>query len=223
MRRATWSALVGIALLGAAGCASDDLVGDATQATVGVRAAGCSLVDRLGTGAVIVDGDRTLIVTSAHTVAGSTTVTIERSTQRTEVELLAIDPERDIAVLSAPGWAEPGRPLADPTAGESVRLAVWDPDEPIEVSETTITQLLRVTIEDIYVQGEHERQAFEIDASVVRGDSGAPVIADDGDVLGIVYARSRERGGVAFAVAATDLRAVIADATDSAVDPGRCV
>ena len=53
------------------GCTSDTPVDDAIDAAVGIRASGCGLVDRLGTGAVVDAGDRTLIVTSAHTVAGS--------------------------------------------------------------------------------------------------------------------------------------------------------
>ena len=187
-----------------------------------MRATGCGLVDRLGTGAVIDDGDRTIVVTSAHTVAGSATITIERDTRRSEVELLALDPRLDVAVLAAPSWAGEGWPLADPTAGIRARLAVWNPEAGIEGSETTIRRLLRVTIEDIYLDGAHERRAFEIDATIVRGDSGAPVIDDQGSVLGIVYARSRERDGAAFAVAASELQAVIDTAAASSVDAGRC-
>lgn len=207
----------------AASCAADDPVGDAADAAVGVRATGCGLVDRLGTGALVDAGDRDLIVTSAHTVAGAASITVERHTRRSEVELLAIDPERDIAVLSTPGWTEPGRRLdTTPSRGEAARLAVWNPDESMSVSETTITRLLRVTIEDIYVEGEYERRAFELDATVIPGNSGGPVVADDGSVLGIVYARSRARGGVAFAVSAVEVADVVADAGTDPAEPGRC-
>ncbi len=222
MTRRTFAAAAVIVLL-VAGCASDDRIGDAADAAVGVRASGCGLADRLGTGALVLDGDRTVVVTSAHTVAGSDTIVVERVTQRTAVELLAIDPARDLAVLAAPRWAITGRPLGVPEAGEPGRLAAWTPDDDVTVGDTEISRLLRVTIEDIYVQGEYERRAFEIDASIARGDSGAPVVADDGSVLGIVYARSRERGGVAFAVSATEIGPLIDRTGDTAVDSGRCV
>jgi S1-C subfamily serine protease len=91
------------------------------------------------------------------------------------------------------------------------------------VADTEVTRLLRVTIEDIYVEGEHERRAFEIAATVVRGDSGAPVIADDGSILGVVYARSRDRGGVAFAVSAIEIDDLLAATGTEPVDPDRCV
>ena len=84
------------------GCTSDSPVDNAVDAAVGIRASGCGLVDRLGTGAVVDAGDRTLIVTSAHTVAGSGTITVERLGQRSAVDLLALDPARDLALLAAP-------------------------------------------------------------------------------------------------------------------------
>ena len=85
-----------------------------------------------------------------------------------------------------------------------------------------VTRLLRVTIEDIYVEEIVERRAFEFDGAITAGDSGAPVFDDSGAVLGIVYARSRERG-VGFAVSTTEIRPVLAAVSDSPVDTGRCI
>lgn len=220
----TGRTLVGFvaAALTLVGCAADDPIGDAADAAVGVRAAGCALVDGLGTGALVFDGERTVVVTSAHTVAGSDTITIERGEQRSEVDLLAIEPTLDLAVLRAPAWSGAGRPLVDPAVGRAGRLAVWTADDGVSVAATEITRLLRVTIEDIYVEGEYERRSFEIEAAIDRGDSGAPVVADDGGVFGIVYARSRDRGGVGFAVSATEIDPFLATAGNTAVDSGRC-
>lgn len=213
---------MGAALVVAA-CGADDPIGDPADAAIGIRATGCGLADRLGTGAIIADDDRAVIVTSAHTVAGAETVTAELGNGRTAVEVLVLDTERDIAVLSAPAWIGPARRLGTPRADDEASLAVWTPDEPVAVVDTTITRLLRVTIEDIYLQDEHERRAFEISADIVPGDSGAPIVAADGSVLGIVYARSRSRDGVAFAVSALELAPVVAGAGREPTDPGRCV
>ena len=218
-RALAWLASV---LLALTGCAADDPIGPPEEAAVGVRATGCGLIDRLGTGAVIAADDRTLVVTSAHTVAGSNTIRIERGRSTATVELLALDTERDLAILTAPSWTEPGRQLATPERNAVAEVAVWGPDDGITVSATEITRLLRVTIEDIYVVGEHERRAFEITATIVRGDSGAPVIADDGSVYGIVYARSREREQAAFAVSAIEIADLIGTTGAEAVDSRRC-
>ena len=46
------------------------------------------------------------------------------------------------------------------------------------------------------------RPALELAAEVTGGDSGAPVVTAGGRVAGVVYARSRERAGTAYAVSA---------------------
>jgi S1-C subfamily serine protease len=50
-----------------------------------------------------------------------------------------------------------------------------------------------------------KRPALELAASVVAGDSGAPVVSDSGALLGVIFARSARRGNTAYAV---DARAV---------------
>jgi hypothetical protein len=51
------------------------------------------------------------------------------------------------------------------------------------------------------VDGGPRRPAFEIHADVAAGDSGAPLVTPTGRVAGVVFARSRTRPGVAYAVA----------------------
>jgi S1-C subfamily serine protease len=49
------------------------------------------------------------------------------------------------------------------------------------------------------------RPALELIAPIRAGDSGAPLIGADGRVAGIVFARSRDRAGLAYAVDASAL------------------
>jgi hypothetical protein len=49
------------------------------------------------------------------------------------------------------------------------------------------------------------RPALELAARLRAGDSGAPVLADGGEVAGVLFARSRDAAGTAYAV---DARAV---------------
>ena len=48
--------------------------------------------------------------------------------------------------------------------------------------------------------GRPRRPSFELAADIVSGDSGAPVVDSDGEIVGVVYARSTRRGGTAYAV-----------------------
>ncbi len=115
-----------------------------------------------------------------------------------------------------------GRPISDPSTGAAATAAAWSPDVGLESFDTTITRLLCVTIEDIYIEDGVERRAFEFDGAITTGDSGTPIFGETGDVLGIVYARSRERG-VGFAVSTPGIQPVLDSVTDSRADTGRCI
>ena len=91
-----------------------------------------------------------------------------------------------------------------------------------QAASATVTKRIIVTIEDIYVEGEYQRQAIEIDSPISAGDSGAPVYDDNGDVLGIVYARSRVRDGVGFAVRSSEIERVLARVGEPVADASRC-
>mgnify|MGYP003330835102 CR=1 FL=1 len=67
-----------------------------------------------------------------------------------------------------------------------------------------------------------ERLAFEFDGAITAGDPGAPIFGETGDVLGVVYARNRERS-VGFAVSTTEIRPVLDSVTDSRADTARCI
>lgn len=62
-------------------------------------------------------------------------------------------------------------------------------------------ELRRRIVADLVDQPGHPRRAaLELGVAVLPGDSGAPVVDGDGDVVGIVFARSTRRGGTAYAV-----------------------
>tara|TARA_Y100001954_G_scaffold14654_1_gene13827 strand:- start:169 stop:507 length:339 start_codon:yes stop_codon:yes gene_type:complete len=112
--------------------------------------------------------------------------------------------------------------MSEPSTGATATAVAWSPDVGLESFDTTITRLLRVTIEDIYIEDVVERRAFEFDGAITAGDSGAPIFGETGDVLGIVYARSRDRG-VGFAVSTTEIRPVLDSIADSRAETGRCI
>ncbi|MEM8709217.1 MAG: serine protease [Actinomycetota bacterium] len=210
-----------LALVGAA-CASDDPTGALGLVVVGVAAEGCGLEPAFGTGVAIEHEGEILVVTSAHTVAGADVVSLRRTTDiPIPARVVAFDPDLDLAVIRA-GAIRVGRQLADPAEGDDALAVVWSPDVGLASFDTQVTRLLRVTIEDIYVEDTVERRAFEFAGTITAGDSGAPVFDDSGAVLGIVYARSRDRT-VGFALSTTEIRPVLDEAGDAHVDTGRCL
>lgn len=201
-----WMRRLVIAVIAAvlSGCAAD---APGAGSTLGIRAAGCEAVDRIGTGVVVAGPNGPLVVTSAHTVTGASSITVVAGSEQT-AELVAFDPASDLALLTAPENLTPVAVARTVDAGDSGRLIVWEPDGQLIETEVEVGRLLRVTIEDIFVEAEVVRRAFEIDTATTRGDSGAPVFNDDGQLLGVIYARSRERDA-SFAVRFEEIDALI--------------
>lgn len=225
-RRRVALGVVAIATLLIAGCAADDPLPVAVNATVGIEATGCSMVPDVGTGVAVVHRGTTVIVTSAHTVAGAETIRVHTGPSVFEAAVLAFDPDLDLAILDAPAGLV-GRPLAIPSAQRPATVVVRRAAEPAMSFTTVVTRLLRVTIEDIYVEDRVTRRAFEFSGQLHPGDSGAPVFSLSGEVLGVVYARSRSRT-VGFAVSAAEIIDLV-DHTVDVLDPmdlpsvGRCL
>ena len=90
--------------------------------------------------------------------------------------------------------------------------------EPAEIRRRTT---IRTT--DIYREGEHLRPGLELRADVEAGESGGGLIGADGDLLGLVWATSRERDDRAWGMPIEALDPLLAAAaTDDAVPAVRC-
>lgn len=184
----------------------------ATRSAVAVGAAGCSLIDSDGLGILAGPGQ---VLTAAHVVAGGSEVWIDVDGQRHPAHIDVIDTEVDLALLAvdidAPTLDIGRAPLDGP-----VWLAA-----PNGSVATVLNRRLLVTIEDIYLAGQHERQAIEIGLGVERGTSGAGVVDAENRLVGVVYGTSRDRAA-AFALDADELERVISAADGRPAAPVRC-
>ncbi len=226
MKRRLVAALIALVGLAGAGCAADDPpFTDHRAAVVDVFADGCSLEPAVGAGFAIEHGSGSLVLTSAHTVAGADEITIVHAGTAVPATLVGFDPALDVAVLRGPTSANPV-PVARPRIGQpavAFLTRAGEGDQPVAVG-TRVDRLLRVTIDDIYREAEVMRQAFEFQAPIEPGDSGGPIIDASGAAIGLVYARSRARDGTAFAVSGTDLRVMLRTLDPTApVESGRCL
>jgi S1-C subfamily serine protease len=128
------------------------------------------------TGFVAGDG---LVMTVAH-VLRDTAPTVDGR----PASVARVDRRLDLALLRVPGVR--GEPARFGGAGDT-RL----PGGP-----APIVRRIRASVD-----GGPRRPAFVLRADVEVGDSGAPLVTATGRVAGMVFARSRTRPGVAYAVA----------------------
>lgn len=153
---------------------------------------------------VVGDG---LALTVAHSFDGSEAPMVAQAGGVAfPAELVYLDAGRDIALLRYDADAFEVEPLelrddADDPA-DAARLAVVR-DSAIDVSPVELLRRTAVTLD-----GEGERRAIEIQGSIGQGDSGAPVLDQQGRAIAMVFARGRagtDGDGTGWAVAASEL------------------
>ncbi len=204
-------------------CAADDIATRSVMAAVvTVEASGCSLVPARGTG-VVIGSDGTSVVTVAHTLAGARDVEVIDGRGRNQTATITwFDPSSDLAVLQITDRIAPGLPIGRARPGERAIIAAARPGQVASGVDASITRFVAVRIEDIYVEKIVHRDALELSAHIEKGDSGAGVIAPNGAVVGIVYARSRLDPNQAFALDDTEIARALASAGEVRVANGHC-
>ena len=203
----------------------------ATLGSEGVRKASGSVVKILGeakcnrgiegSGFAYAEGR---VMTNAHVVAGVTDPTIVVGGQRRDATVVLFDPKLDVAVLAV----EPGLPTLDfDTSGEAGQKAAilgFPENGPFDARAARIRNEMRLRSPDIYDKGQTVREAFSVRGLVRSGNSGGPLVSEDGDVLGLIFAASITDSSTGYALTATqvadDARAGIA--ATSEVSTGGC-
>jgi hypothetical protein len=187
-----------------------------TEAVVRIEASGCRHLPRIGVGVVVADG---LVVTAAHTMSGAAGVLVDGADAR----IVALDTRTDLAVLHVPG-RERVTAIRVGSSGRigSARIAVLR-DKRVEIVDSPVTRMATIRYRDATAGTVVERQGLVLEGATHRGDSGAPVIAEGGLLLGIVFASSRA-GGVSYAVDVSEVAGVLERLGGSRepVDAGSC-
>ena len=160
----------------------------ADQSTVRVVAVGCGGT-QLGSGWVASDG---YIVTNAHVVAGTGSVTVQDSAGEHAGTVVMFDSETDVAVVLTETLEGPplrltteglergagGATLGYPGGGE------------LQAHRAAVQATYTATGADIYGRAGVRREIYELRSPVRQGDSGGPFVLPNGNVAGVVFAAS---------------------------------
>ncbi|MHB1499995.1 MAG: MarP family serine protease [Candidatus Dormibacteria bacterium] len=154
-----------------------------------------------------------VILTNAHVVAGghSTTVQIPGRAGSLAARVVFFDPHTDLALLLVPGLNL--TPLAFSNAGTrgAQGAVIGYPGGGVEqVVPGAIRGQIQAVGRDIYSQGLVSRQIYVLEASVIPGNSGGPFVNLQGQVLGVVFAKSLVTGNEGYALTAKDVAPDIA-------------
>lgn len=160
---------------------------------VHINSTGCKSAPTQTVGTVIGNG---LVLTVAHGVAGQKSTSITTiSGQVFEAKILAIDTELDLAVLYV--TTDPASKLdiepikfAKAVAGSTVYFVAYQ-DSLQVIQPAKIKRTLSIKTQDIYLETRVTRPGIEVDAKVVVGNSGGPLINNNGEIVGIIWSTSR--------------------------------
>ncbi|MCW2831803.1 MAG: serine protease [Aeromicrobium sp.] len=205
---------------------------EATLARPGVQQARASVIQVLGrakcdrgiegTGFAYADGR---IMTNAHVVAGVTAPAVVVDGREVPTRVVLFDRKLDVAVLAVDGLGL--TPLdfdEDGKDGQAAAILGYPENGPFDARAARIRNEMRLRSPDIYDRGQVERQTFSIRGLVRSGNSGGPLISEQGEVLGVIFAASVSDKSTGYALTAEQ---VAADARKGAtateqVSTGEC-
>jgi S1-C subfamily serine protease len=153
------------------------------------------------------------ILTNAHVVAGTSQVGVQVSDSETlPAKVVVYDPERDVAVLDVPGLDAPALRLSPASAstGDPAVVLGYPEDGPFNVRSARVRSRDTVSGNDIYGNGDVHRDIYSVYAVVRSGNSGGPLLAANGTVLGIVFATALESSNTGYALTDGEIAADVA-------------
>ncbi len=150
------------------------------------------------------------VMTNAHVVAGTRSNTVEVNGARRSGRVVVYDPQRDLAVLYVPGLGGPVMPFSRQGAatGSDAIVLGFPLDGPYDAQGARVRDRREITGPDIYDSGKVTREVYTIRGLVRSGNSGGPMIAPDGTVLGVIFAAAADDTQTGFAITADEAASV---------------
>lgn len=151
--------------------------------------------------------DHETIVTVAHAIYQSRDFAVRDAVGRWHrPEILHMDLDRDLAVLRVAGLVS--RPMA-------TRIALaGDPVQMVEgaasgTTDGSVLRRVRLTTETIGdLERKTARSGYELSVAITGGDSGAALVDEDDNLVGLVFARSTRREA-AWATSVSEILTVL--------------
>ncbi|GGS85354.1 MarP family serine protease [Streptomyces chromofuscus] len=178
-----------------------------------------------GTGFVF--GERR-VMTNAHVVGGvdEPTVQIGGEGRRYDATVVLYDWERDIAVLDVPDLDAPALKFSteDAVSGDSAIVAGFPENGAYDVRSARVRGRITANGPDIYHRGTVRRDVYSLYATVRQGNSGGPLLTPEGEVYGVVFAKSLDDAETGYALTVDEIREDITEGrtANQQVDSDSC-
>ncbi|PRW63380.1 MarP family serine protease [Actinopolyspora mortivallis] len=164
-----------------------------------------------GTGFVVADNR---VITNAHVVAGTDRVFVEVGRGQFAAKVVSFDPDEDVAVLSVPSLrAQPLDVSPEPVnSGTDVIVLGYPLDGPYTASAGRVRERIDLRGPDIYGDSTVVRDVYTVRAQVRSGNSGGPLVDENGRVVGLVFGAAVDNRNTGFALTAEEMADEVAAA-----------
>lgn len=173
----------------------------------------------------VISKDR--IVTNAHVVAGVQQPVVEAPNGQTlDGRIVYFDPNNDLAVVAVTGLNARVLSLSNPlSVGSTAVVDGYPYGGPFTSGGAKVLARSEENVENIYSTGRTLRELYTLAADIEPGNSGGPLLAGDGTIAGIVFAKSADDPNLGYAMTDTLLSPVVqkAPGLSAAVSSGTCV
>lgn len=143
------------------------------------------------------------VVTNAHVVAGVSNPVVLDTNGEHATTVVWFDPNLDLAVLRVSNLA--GRVLTISTNhvanGTASAVLGYPGGGGFTADPASVLSEFTAVGRNIYGQGATSRDVYGVKANIIPGNSGGPLVARDGSVIGIVFAESTTYNQVGYALA----------------------
>ena len=184
-----------------------DLASDASRLTRTLRRAVVEIHSAVGGGAGIVWGGGGLVVTNAHCVRKSASLTLEINGETHEAESISLARDHDLALIHAPSVTGPRLELRDVSSLRPGEL-LFAYGHPLGVSHALAMGALHGVVRD---RRTGEPRFIAADIRLAPGNSGGPLVDAEGRLVGV---NSMIVGGLGVAIPASVVQAFVARATN---------
>ena len=176
-----------------------------------------------GTGFVIAPNK---VMSNAHVVAGSDSVTVEADGKKYDATVVSYDPNADISILDVPNLPQQPLVFAEEPAKSGTDAVVlgYPGGGDFLATPARVREIIELSGPDIYKTTTVNREVYTIRGLVRQGNSGGPMINRSGKVIGVVFGAAVDDNDTGFVMTTNEVSRQLAKIGNTTKVPtGVCV
>jgi S1-C subfamily serine protease len=167
-----------------------------------------------------------MVATNAHVVAGETDTQVLVNGNAYKATTVLFDPSFDLAILRTKAPLGPVLSISPNIVDRGTQAAIlgYPEDGPLTIDPAGVTEEITAIGKDIYNSGSVTRGVYALNADVRPGNSGGPLMAAGGQVIGVVFSRSTVYSTVGYALTSPGVLTRVEEAQSrfASVGTGQC-